>query len=196
MKIFLATNNRHKGEELISILGKEGDIEFLFPKDLGLKFNVQEDGSSFQENAYKKAIAGLRLSGLPTIGEDSGLLIDYLKGKPGVKSHRFAGEKAGYKEKIRKILKRLEGLPRAKRRARFKCVICLALSFKKFIFFEGNCEGFIALSAKGKFGFGYDPIFIPQGFKKTFGELGPKVKMAVSHRAKAVRKLKEYLQGL
>ncbi|MEO0116049.1 MAG: RdgB/HAM1 family non-canonical purine NTP pyrophosphatase [candidate division WOR-3 bacterium] len=196
MKIFLATNNRQKGEEIISIFGKEGDWEFLFPEDLGLRFSVVEDGSSFAENAYKKAMTGFLLTGLPTMGEDSGLLIDYLKGLPGIKSHRFAGKETPFQEKIEGILKLLKGIPREERRAIFKCTICFVFSFKKILFFEGLCEGSIAFLPKGKFGFGYDPIFIPRGLKKTFGELGPEIKNKVSHRAEAVRKLKKYLSNL
>ncbi len=195
MKVFLATNNIDKGKEIVEGL-RDLPIEFLFPHDLSCHLDVKEDGSSFQENAYKKAVAGLKISGIFTIGEDSGLLVDHLKGEPGIKSHRFAGEKAGYEENIKELLRRLKGLPLKKRGAHFKCVICLALSFQKVIFFEGECPGLIALSPRGKFGFGYDPVFIPSGYKKTFGELGPEVKNKISHRAKALRKLKEYLVSL
>jgi XTP/dITP diphosphohydrolase len=196
VKILLATNNRNKGEEIISIWGERDNIEFLFPSDLGLKFSVIEDGATFPENAYKKAILGLKLSGLPTIGEDSGLLVDYLKGEPGVKSNRFAGEKASFEANIKKVLEKLKGVPRDKRKACFVCVICFALSFKKVLFFEGKCFGSIAHYPKGKEGFGYDPIFIPRGFKKTFAELGGEVKNKISHRKEAVMKLKKYLEEM
>lgn len=195
MKIFLATNNRNKGKEIIEGL-KGIPIEIFLPGDLGYRLDIKEDGTSFQENAHKKACEGLRLSRMITIGEDSGLLVDHLKGEPGVKSSRFAGEAATDEENIKKLLGLLEGLPLRERRAHFKCVICLALSFRKAVFFEGEANGLIALSPQGEFGFGYDPVFIPRGYKKTFAELGPEVKNKISHRAKALKRLRAFLAHL
>ncbi len=195
MKIFLASNNPNKKREIKEILQDLG-VEILTPQDLGIDFFVEEDGTSFQENAHKKAIEGLRLSGLPTLGEDSGIEIEYLGGKPGTASHRFAGLSAKDEENILKVLSLLEGVPIEKRKARFRCIICFLFSFKKVLFFEGRCEGTIATQKRGNLGFGYDPIFIPQGFNKTFGELGERIKNKISHRVVALNKLKEYLKGL
>ncbi len=195
MKIFFATNNQNKIKEAREILAGT-NIYLYSPKDLGLSFKVFEDGTTFQENAYKKAFEGLRQSGMISLGEDSGLLVDYLKARPGIYSSRFAGKDRSFDANLRKVLKLLKGVSFEKRKARFKCVICLALSFKKHLFFEGECTGFIAEVRRGNLGFGYDPIFIPKGYNLTFGELGAEVKNKISHRAKALRKLKEYLQNL
>ncbi len=191
MKIFLATNNKGKIKEIKEILS-DLNIEILTPRDLKIKFICKEDGDSFYENAYKKAITGLLQTGYITISEDSGLMIDYLKGAPGVKSARFT-KKKNNKENIKKVLSLLKGIKKEQRKAKFKCVIALALSFKKVKFFEGECEGYISEKEMGNKGFGYDPIFIPKGYKKTFALLGEE-KNKISHRAKALFQLKNFLQ--
>jgi len=193
MKIFLGTNNQGKIKEIKEILS-DLNLEILTPDDLKIKFKCQEDGDTFYENAYKKAITGLLQTGYITISEDSGLMIDYLKGAPGIFSSHFA-KKGDDKANIKKVLSLLKGIKKNKRKAKFKSVICLALSLKKVKFFEGECEGYISEKVMGKEGFGYDPIFIPKGYKKTFAQLG-KEKNKISHRAKALQKLKEYLETL
>lgn len=193
MKIFLATNNKGKIREIKEILS-DLNIEILTPKDLKIKFTCKEDGDSFYENAYKKAITGLLQTGYITIGEDSGLMIDYLNGAPGIKSARFS-KKRNDKENIKKVLQLLKGVKKEKRKAKFKCVIALALSLKKVKFFEGECEGYISEKEMGNKGFGYDPIFIPKGYDKTFALLGEE-KNKISHRAKAFSQLKNFLKEL
>lgn len=193
MKIFLATNNKGKIKEIKKILS-DLNIEVLTPQDLKIKFTCKEDGDSFYENAYKKAITGLLQTGYITIGEDSGLMIDYLKGAPGLKSARFTKKKDN-KENIRKVLRLLKGIKKEQRRAKFKCVVALALSLKKVNFFEGECEGYISEKKMGNKGFGYDPIFIPKGYNKTFAFLGEE-KNKISHRAKALFSLKNFLKNL
>jgi len=153
-----------------------------------------EDGDSFYENAYKKAITGLLQTGYISIGEDSGLMIDYLNGAPGLKSARFT-KKRNSKENIKKVLSLLKGVKKEKRKAKFKCVMALALSLKKVKFFEGECEGYISDKEMGNKGFGYDPIFIPKGYNKTFALLGEE-KNKISHRAKALFQLKNFLKTL
>ncbi|MEO0089039.1 MAG: RdgB/HAM1 family non-canonical purine NTP pyrophosphatase [candidate division WOR-3 bacterium] len=193
MKIFLATNNKGKIKEIKEILSDLA-VQILTPQDLKIKFICKEDGDNFYENAYKKAIAGLLQTGYITIGEDSGLMIDYLNGAPGLKSARFT-KRRNPKENIKKVLNLLKGVKKEERKAKFKCVIALALSLKKVKFFEGECEGYISNKEMGNKGFGYDPIFIPKGYNKTFALLGEE-KNKISHRAKALFQLKNFLKTI
>jgi XTP/dITP diphosphohydrolase len=156
---------------------------------------VKEDGVTFQENAIKKARSAARGSGLWTLAEDSGLEVDALGGEPGVKSARYAGQGAGDPDRIRKVLDRLASLPAERRTARFRCVMCLVDPAGNEDCFEGRCEGRIAGEARGTAGFGYDPIFVPEGYDQTFAELGLGVKNRISHRARAMQQVIEYLRS-
>jgi len=182
-KIFVATTNNHKIEEIKRILGDlKIEIE-QSPK----KIDVEEDGKTFMENSVKKSYYYGNTLGAPVIADDSGLVIDYLGGFPGVMSARFLEGKS-YEEKMKEILKKLNGAN--DRSARFVCVASFYDPIEGvLISAEGVIEGKIADEIKGNGGFGYDPIFIPEGYDKTFGELGEEVKRKISHRSRAFRKL-------
>jgi XTP/dITP diphosphohydrolase len=189
IELVVATRNRHKTREIQHILGPESRVH-----DLGAHpevSQIRESGTSFEENAKLKALAtSTQLPGL-VIADDSGLEVEALGGAPGIYSARYASANATEKEKIDKLLQELARLRATKeaRRARFRCVVALARNGNLLGTFEGIVEGRIADKARGGSGFGYDPIFIPEGFDQTFGELPDQVKNAISHRAKAIRAL-------
>lgn len=157
---------------------------------------VEETGLTFVENAILKAREACRASGKPAIADDSGLEVDALSGAPGVRSARFAGEDARDEDNNRRMLELLEGVPKAQRTARFRCVmVCLRHSADPApVICEGVWEGFIAASPSGTGGFGYDPLFLPAGECRTAAQLSPEEKNTVSHRGKALRKLVQILQ--
>jgi len=188
-ELVIATRNAHKTREIQHILGPEFTVRDL--RTYSAISEIPETGISFEENASLKAVAvSQRLPDL-VIADDSGLEVDALGGAPGVYSARYAGIKASEKEKIDKLLRELASVGAIKdaRRARFRCVLALACKGNLLGSVEGVVEGRIADKARGSGGFGYDPIFIPEGFQQTFGELPPEVKNTISHRAKAIRRL-------
>jgi len=196
IELVIATHNRHKTHEIQHILGPAFRV-----RDLGAHpevAEIPETGTSFEENAELKALAASRqLEGL-VIADDSGLEVDALGGAPGIYSARYAGANATDREKINKLLGELVRV-RAKedgRRARFRCVVALARNGNLHGTFEGIVEGRIADDVHGVSGFGYDPIFIPEGTRQTFGELTAEAKNAISHRAKAIRALADRLRRL
>jgi XTP/dITP diphosphohydrolase len=182
-KIYIATTNNHKIEEIKKIL-EDFEIEIeQSPK----KIEVEEDGKTFIENSVKKAYYYANILDAPVIADDSGLVIDYLGGFPGVMSARFLEGKS-YEEKMNEILKKLNNA--SDRSARFVCVASFYDPTEGILISaEGVIEGKIAWEIRGTGGFGYDPIFIPEGYDKTFGELGEEVKREISHRSRAFRKL-------
>ncbi len=186
-KLLLGTDNRGKVAEYRALL-KNLPYELVTPAELGLKKEVSESGRTFKENATLKAVALATESGLPTLADDSGLEVEALGGEPGVFSARYAGEGASDGERIRYLLKRLESVPREKRRARFCCVIALAGCGEKPELFSGECRGIIAFEPKGTGGFGYDPVFYLPELGKTMAELTFAGKNRISHRGKAARK--------
>ncbi len=193
IELLLATRNAHKTEEIQRILGPQFKVNDLagYPEIP----HIAETGRTFQENAILKALTVSRkLPGL-VIADDSGLEVDALNGTPGIHSARFAGPNATDKEKIDKLLDELArvGAIKNARCARFRCVLALARKGKVLGVFEGIVEGQIADRPRGSRGFGYDPIFAPQGFEQTFGELGPEEKNQLSHRARALEKLRAFL---
>jgi XTP/dITP diphosphohydrolase len=196
IELVVATRNRHKTHEIQQILGPGFKV-----RDLGAHPDVpeiRETGTSFEENAKLKALAAsAQLPGL-VIADDSGLEVDGLDGAPGIYSARYAGANATDRDKIDKLLGELERVRATdeRRRARFRCVLALARNTNLLGTFEGIVEGRIATEARGDYGFGYDPIFIPEGFEQTFGELPKEVKNAISHRAKAIRGLADKLRQL
>jgi XTP/dITP diphosphohydrolase len=196
MELIVATRNTHKTREIQDILGPGFNVSDLVAHpDVS---DIRESGTSFEENAKLKALAASRqLPGL-VIADDSGLEVDSLGGAPGIYSARYAGPNATDRDKIDKLLGELErvGATEDRRRARFRCVVALASNGNLSGTFEGIVEGRIADEVRGHFGFGYDPIFIPEGFEQTFGELPNEVKNALSHRAKAIRALADRLQRL
>ena len=195
-ELVIATRNAHKTREIQQILGPQFTVRDL--RTHSAISEIPETGISFEENASLKAVAvSQRLPDL-VIADDSGLEVDALGGAPGVHSARYAGIKASEKEKIDKLLRELAsvGAINDARRARFRCVLALACKGNLLGSVEGIVEGRIADKARGSGGFGYDPIFIPEGFQQTFGELPAEVKNTISHRAKAIRRLATKLRPL
>lgn len=189
--ILVATGNRKKREEIETLLKDLGDIEVLTFEDIpGPTPMVVENGKTFRENAIKKAVIVSRFFKGLVLADDSGLVVDALDGRPGVRSARFARAKATDEENTAKLLKLLEKIPENHRAARFVCHIALAKDGTLLESFEGVIEGKIAFAPKGKNGFGYDPVFVPDGHDKTFAEVAAEYKNRISHRAEALRKLK------
>jgi XTP/dITP diphosphohydrolase len=193
LKLLLATRNRNKVIEIQRALEGTG-WQVLILSDIADAPDVEEDGSTFQENALKKARSAARFSRLWTLAEDSGLEVDALGGEPGVKSARYAGEGASDADRIRKVIGLLTSVPDERRTARFRCVMCVIDPAGNESCFEDRCEGRIAHSARGTAGFGYDPIFIPDGYDQTFAELGLAVKGRISHRARTLEQVIDYLR--
>jgi len=195
MKILIASNNIHKIEEINSILNIKlsSKIEVLSPSEIGVELDVEEDADTLEGNALLKAKAYFDASGLPVIADDTGLMIDALNGAPGVYSARYAGEPPNDANNRKKVLDELSQIADAKRSARFKTVICY---FDKdgFNFIDGTCEGKIIDHEIGENGFGYDSIFIPEGYNSTFAEMSPSEKNQLSHRAKAIFNLADWLR--
>jgi XTP/dITP diphosphohydrolase len=196
IELLFATRNAHKTREVQLILGPEFTL-----RDLGTYpeiSEIHESGTSFEENAILKAVAASKKLPDLLIADDSGLEVDALGSTPGIYSARYAGANATEKEKIDKLLRELArvGAKDDARQARFHCVVALARNGNVLETFEGIVEGRIADEARGNGGFGYDPIFIPDGFQQTFGELPAEVKNTISHRAKAIRALAVRLRQL
>lgn len=185
--IVLATRNRKKIEEIRRVVG-EG-IPLLTTEDFPGCPEAVEDGATFQANAAKKAVAVARFTGQRALADDSGLLVDGLRGAPGVHSARYAGGVANDALNLQKLLQELGDLPPEQRIARFVCVLALALADGSVRFFEGRVEGRIASAPRGHNGFGYDPIFIPVGENRTFAEMGSVEKDGMSHRGRALEAL-------
>lgn len=191
-EIVIATRNPGKMKEIASIL-KSSQIKFLSLLDFPQIPEVIEDGTTFAENARKKASIISQLTGRLAIADDSGLCVEALQGRPGIFSSRFAGEKATDKERYQKLLKQMQGIPIAKRKAAFFCAIAIASPQGKVQVVEGKCSGLISLSPRGTHGFGFDPIFLLPKLGKTMAELSPEEKNKISHRARALKKLKKIL---
>ena len=191
MKLLMATKNDGKCREIAAVLAG-CDLEFVTLNDLTDIPPATEDGASYEENALGKARHYLTLTGLPALADDSGLEIDHLGGQPGVRSARFAGETSSYRKKNESLLSLLAGVPPEKRGARFVCVVAYAHPTGVSYLARGECNGTIAEAIRGSYGFGYDPIFIPEGFDRTFGELGESVKNRISHRAQALMKARAF----
>ena len=195
-KAVLATKNKGKLKELKELL-KDLNLEIIALDEFSDKIGeIIEDGKSFFENAMKKAKIVAEKTGLLAIADDSGLEVDALNGKPDIYSARFAGENATDEENNQKLLNELKDIPLEKRTGRFKCVIVAYRPDGKWISVEGTCEGKIALAPKGEHGFGYDPIFIPEGYDRTMAELTSEEKNKISHRGDALRRLKEKISEL
>lgn len=201
MKIVFATNNQHKLQEIRDILGSEFEIVSL--KDIGCNVDIPETGNTLEENAMQKAQYVYDHYNLSCFADDTGLEVEALNGEPGVHSARYAeGTDHDSEANMAKLLRNLEG--KDNRKARFRTVIaliqkqdvcpCGCTSIKKVNRFEGIVDGSIATEKHGTAGFGYDPIFVPEGYNKSFAELGESIKNGISHRARAVAKLAEYLK--
>lgn len=192
MKILIATHNKKKKAELQRILLPLG-IEIVTADDIGISLtDVEETGTTFEENSFLKADSGCKESGLPCIADDSGLAVDALGGAPGVYSARYAGEHGNDEKNIDKLLEALKDVPDEKRTAKFVCAVTCVFPDGKVIRTRGECHGVIAHERIGRGGFGYDPVFLCG--EKSFGELTSEEKDAVSHRGKALRMLVQELE--
>ena len=191
-RLLIATHNLHKTEEFTSLLHGSG-IDVLTLKAFPAIGQVDEDQPTLEGNAVKKAREVFMESGLPSVADDTGLEVYYLNGEPGVYSSRYSGPGATYDSNCRKLLASLRGVPSRRRSARFRCVLAFVAPPDIVRIAEGVCEGTIIESKRGAHGFGYDPLFLPSGFKETFAEMDPSTKNRISHRGKALEKLKPEL---
>jgi XTP/dITP diphosphohydrolase len=187
--LIFATNNQHKVDEVRQVLGNQFAIITL--QEAGIDIDIPEPHDTLEANASEKSTAIQQLTGKNCFSEDTGLEISFLKGAPGVKSARFAGEDRSFKANIEKVL--LLMADTTERQAQFRTVISMLLDGKEFQF-EGICKGEILTEERGEKGFGYDPIFIPTGSKLSFAEMNPEQKNACSHRKKAMDKLIAFLK--
>ena len=188
-KLVFATNNAHKLEEIAAILGEK--IELLSLKDIECTADIPETADTLEGNATQKAEYIYQQYGLDCFADDTGLEVEALDGAPGVFSARYAGEGHNSEDNMQKLLHNLQGV--TNRKAQFRTVICLIWDGKKYLF-EGICKGEIIEEKRGNAGFGYDPIFVPEGYDQTFAELGNDIKNSISHRAKAVELLCNFLK--
>lgn len=194
MKLIFATNNQHKVDEIRSVIGNSS-LEIITLKEAGIDIDIPEPFNTLEENASNKSKTIYEMNRIHPIvtgcfSEDTGLEVEVLNGEPGVKSARYAGEGRSFDKNIEKLLKKLAGV--TNRRAKFRTVISLIIDAKETLF-EGSCEGTIGYAKKGKEGFGYDPIFVPDGSIHTFAEMKIEEKNQFSHRKKATDKLIAYL---
>src|SRR6185503_15824060 len=190
MKLIFATNNQHKADEVNAIIGKGFNVVTL--KQAGIDIDIPEPHDTLEANASEKSRTIYNLTKSNCFSEDTGLEVTALNGEPGVKSARYAGEDRSFDKNIEKLLQKLQDKP--DKTARFRAVISLIIDGKERLF-EGICPGRIITEKKGANGFGYDPVFIPDGANKTFGEMNLDEKTIYSHRAKATQKLVAFLSG-
>jgi XTP/dITP diphosphohydrolase len=189
--IILATNNPHKIRELTTLLA-EVPVQIKMLANVPDSPTLREDGDSFRENALQKARTVHQSTGLASLADDSGLEVFYLNGRPGVRSARYAGSEATDDRNNEKLLGEMRGVPPRRRRAQFRAVIAFVDGATEIVT-EGVCPGRLGESPRGTNGFGYDPIFIPDGFGKTYAELTAEEKNRISHRSKAIGFMKEAL---
>ena len=193
MDIIVATNNQGKVKEIKNILYPHNVMSQM---EIGVDIDVEETGTTFEENAFLKARALKSYTQCAIIADDSGLMVDYLNGDPGVFTARYAGENTTPMQGIEKLLKNMEGVPFEDRGAKFVSVIALVLPDGSEYSFEGECLGYITNIIKGENGFGFDPIFYYPPFDKTFAEISDDAKNEVSHRSAAISKLKKFLENM
>ena len=196
MKLVLATRNQGKVQEIGEMLKAQNGIELLSLCNYPDAPNVVEDGKTYEENAIKKASALAEHTGHLTIADDSGLEVDALEGAPGVHSARYAGEDASDQDRIIKLLNALQDVSDERRSGRFVCAVAIAGPLAQAQVVRGICEGRVIRTPRGEAGFGYDPVFVPVGYDKTFAELGDEIKNQISHRAKALSKAKQVLRKM
>lgn len=192
MKLVLASKNAHKLEELSAILSQQG-VEVVLESDVGADVDVEETGTTFEENALLKARAVMEATGLPAVADDSGLCVDALNGAPGVHSARYGGTGLSDEGRYRLLLENMRGM--ADRRCRFVSCICACFPDGSTVTARGECHGTLAYAPKGEGGFGYDPVFFVPGLKKTFSQLTSEEKNVISHRGAALKLFGEKLAG-
>jgi XTP/dITP diphosphohydrolase len=190
-QLVFASSNPHKLTEIKLLLPPR--FELLGLNDIGFTEEIEETGKTFEDNAALKANAVFEFSGLVCFADDSGLEVEALDGKPGVKSARYAGEPVDHQKNIELLLANMQG--KKNRKAKFKTVVCLRMESKTF-FFEGTVDGRITESPVGDNGFGYDPVFMPEGSDRTFAQMSLEEKNAISHRKKAIAKMIDFIHYL
>ena len=191
MKVVLASKNAHKLQELQDILSAQG-VEVILESAAGVDVEVEETGTTFEENSLLKARAVMEASGLPAIADDSGLMVDALNGAPGVYSARYGGPGLDDAGRYRLLLENMRGV--LDRKCRFVSAITLCMPSGDIVTARGECPGTLAYAPKGEDGFGYDPVFFVPALKKTFAELSPAEKNAISHRGNALTAFREKLE--
>lgn len=191
-RIIFATSNEGKMKEIRLIMADSG-YEVVSLKEAGISADIEENGTTFEENAVIKASAIAKLTGEPAMADDSGLEVDYMDKAPGIYSARFLGEDTSYDIKNNYILEQLKDVPKEKRTARFVCAIALVDAGGRTVTKRATIEGYIGYESRGENGFGYDPIFMVPEYDKTTAELSIEEKNKISHRAKALRAMKEEL---
>ena len=194
MKVVLASQNRHKLAEIQAILSRF-DMELVLQSELGVSIDVDESGSSFEENSELKARAVMETTGLPAIADDSGLCVDVLGGAPGIYSARYgAPDCVTDRDRLNYLLQNMRGVRSDERTARFVCVITLLYPDGRKLVARGSCEGLIAFEPRGEDGFGYDPVFYVPSMGCTFAQMGADCKNRISHRANALMRLEAMLE--
>jgi XTP/dITP diphosphohydrolase len=194
-EILVATGNKGKISEIAQIL-EDLPIRLISLADMDDPPDLIEDGDTFEQNAEKKAWTVAKRFNIVSMADDSGICVDALQGGPGVFSARYGGEGLDDEKRRIHLLREMAHIPETERTARFVCVICLAWPDGRTIFFRGECEGVIVFEPKGEGGFGYDPVFYYEPAQKTFAEMAPEEKNLVSHRYRALQKMKECLESL
>jgi len=194
LELVVATKNKKKLGEIKDLL-KGLKVKITSLADYPLAPRIIENGLTFQANARKKALTISRFTKKLTLGEDSGLEVDVLKGAPGVRSSRFSGKNKSDQQNNLKLMRLLEGVPAAKRTAHYRCAVALADSKGLVFETEGSCCGWIGFKQKGNAGFGYDPLFVIPKYKKTFAQLGERIKHKMSHRFRALRPLRRVISS-
>lgn len=194
-RLLLASGNRDKALEFKHLLTPL-EMSLLTLNDVPGAEPAVEDAETLEGNALKKARAAFLHSGIPTVADDTGLEVFYLNNEPGVFSSRYAGPGATYADNVQKLLHTLRGVPPRRRAARFRCIVAFVVSADTEYVVEGIVNGVITETPRGKHGFGYDPIFLPDGQVQTFGEMDLEVKSAISHRGQAIRKFIEVLHNV
>lgn len=196
-KLIVASNNQHKISEIKTMLSKY-EVSVLSMKEAGIEIDIDENGNTFEENSYIKAktIFNLLKGESMVLADDSGLMVDYLNGEPGVYSARYAGEHGNDKKNNEKLLNLLKGVPYEKRTAKFVSAIVLIVNENTVIKVQGEAHGYIIEHEMGSNGFGYDPLFFVPRFNKTFAQLTANEKNSISHRGNALKKLEEKINGI
>jgi non-canonical purine NTP pyrophosphatase, rdgB/HAM1 family len=189
-QVLIASNNQGKIREIKTLLA-DFDVRIRTLKDLGITVDVPETGTTFKENASLKAEALSKKTHLITIADDSGLSVDVLNGEPGIFSARYSGPEKDSERNIDKLLRKLEGVPMTQRAAHFSCTLALSIPGEATHFVVGRCDGVITMARHGTDGFGYDPVFLVSDEKETFAEMGDEKKNQISHRALALKQLRE-----
>ena len=195
VQLLLATTNRGKQREFQDLLA-DWPVDVILPQDIGLDVDVEETEHSFAEIAAQKAIAYARVGNMPALADDSGLEVDALDGAPGIYTARYAGPGASDRDRYQKLLGELDGIPAARRTARFRCAIALARPGGEVDIAEGICKGRIAFEPQGINGFGYDPVFYLPEYNCTMAQAGDEIKNRISHRARAVQAARALLDPL